>query len=202
MNDSNQPRADRAAGFTLLIAALLTIFAMAHHPTGHGGPLVYWVHGTMLVLLSALFTGFCHYSRRRGLEHLPVLAGLVAYGLGFLANAIAGTTNGFIVPALAAHGDEVPHALFILAWESNQAFARLGVAATGVAFAFWGADLLRRERGVSRLIGGFGVAAGVLPLALLARHAAMDVPTAFVAYSTHSAFVAMLAIRMIQRTLP
>ncbi len=196
-------RSDRTVGVILLITSVLTIVTMAHHPSGaHGGNLVYVVHGTMIVLLSSMFFGFCYYSMRRDLGRLLILAALVAYSLNYVALVIAGTINGFIVPALAEHGQDIPHALFVFAWESNQAFALLGTGATAVAFVLWGLDLLRQENGFSRLIGGFGILAGVLPLALLFNDATMDVRTALIIYSLHSGFVALVAIRLIQGKLP
>ncbi len=203
MTRLDSTRSDRTVGVILLIASILTILAMAHHPSGvHGGKLVHAVHGTMMVLLSSIFFGFCYYSMRRGLGRLLILAALVAYSLNFFALIIAGTVNGFIVPALAERGQDIPRALFVFAWESNQAFARLGAAATAVAFVLWGIDLLRQENGFSRLIGCFGLAAGVLPLVLLVSDATMDVRTALIVYSLHSGFVALLATRLIQRKLP
>jgi hypothetical protein len=203
MTRLNSTHSDRTVGVVLLISSVLTVVAMAHHPSGaHGGKLVYLVHGTMIVLLSSMFFGFCHYSMRRDLGRPLILAALVAYLLNYFAHIIAGTVNGFIVPALVEHGQAIPHALFLFAWESNQAFARLGTAATAVAFALWGFDLLRNETGFSRLIGGFGITAGLVPLVLLTADATMDVRTALVIYSLHSGFVALVAIRLIQRKLP
>lgn len=195
--DSDSP--DRPIGFVLLIAAVLTVATMAHHPSGHGGTLGLVVHGTMIVLLSTMFFGLCYYSMRRGLGRPLILAALVAYLLNYFAHIIAATINGFIVPALAERGQDIPHALFVLAWESNQAFARLGTVATGVAFALWGIDLLRQESLGARPIGGLGVAAGVLPIVLLSIDATMDVRAALIIYSLHAGFVALLGWRLIQR---
>jgi hypothetical protein len=83
-----------------------------------------------------------------------------------------------------------------MAWESNQAFARLGTAATAVAFALWGLDLLRRESGFSRIIGGVGVVAGLFPLGLLLHDATMD--SALIIYSLHSVFVALIGVHLIR----
>lgn len=197
MSESN--RHDRTVGAILLVSALLTILAMSHHPSGvRGGIQVFLVHGMMLVLLSCLFFGMAYYSMRRGLGHPLMLAALVAYLLSYLAGTIAGTINGFIVPALAQHGNDIPHALFILAWESNQAFARLGTVATAVAFVLWGIDLLRHGKGSARLAGVFGIVAGVLPEVLLLVDATMDVKTAFVIYSLHAGFLALLGLRLLR----
>jgi hypothetical protein len=199
--DSND--SDRTVGIVMLTSAVLTVVAMAHHPSGaHGGTLVYLVHGTMIVLLSTMFFGFSYYSLRRGLSHPLILAGLVAYLLNYFAHIVAGTINGFIVPALTEQGQDIPHALFVFAWESNQAFARLGTVATAVAFTFWGFDLLSREKGFTRLIGGLGIAAGTLPLLLLLNDSTMDVRAALTIYGLHAGFVALVAWLMIGRKLP
>lgn len=202
MTRSGSSDGDRTVGVILLIAAVLTVVTMAHHPSGHGGALGLVVHGTMIVLLSSTFFGFCYYSMRRGLGRLLILAALVAYALNYFAHIIAATVNGFIVPALAEHGQDIPHALFLFAWESNQAFARLGTVATAVAFGLWGLDLMRRESGFSRLVGAFGLVAGALPLVLLFKDSTMDVRTALVIYSLHAGFVALVAVQMIRRKFP
>ena len=191
-------RSDRLVGVILLITAVLTVVTMAHHPSGHSGNLGLVVHGAMIALLSSMYFGLCYYSMRRDIARLLVLAALVAYSLNYFAHIIAATINGFIVPALAERGRDIPHALFILAWESNQAFARLGTVATAVALSLWGLDLLLREKGVSRLVGGFGIVAGVTPMFLLARDSTMDVPTALTIYGLHSGFVALLAVQLIR----
>lgn len=193
-------RSDRAVGALLVASAVLTVVAMAHHPSGvQGGNLVYLVHGAMVVLLSVMFFGFCYYSLRRGLDRPLILAALVAYLLSYFAHVVAGTINGFVVPALSEQGPDIPHAIFVFAWESNQAFARLGTAATAVAFGLWGFDLLRRGDVVSRLVGGFGIVAGVVPLALLLHDATMDVHTALLIYGLHSGFVALVGVHLLRR---
>ncbi len=93
------------------------------------------------MLLAATLCGFVVFAARQALGGW-MLAGLVAYGTGFVANLFAGTINGFIVPAVA---DRVDHAasgdLFVLLWQSNQAAANLGVYATSAAL-FTGAITL------------------------------------------------------------
>ena len=110
---------DRLVGMILLISSALTVVTMSHHPSGHGGSLGLVVHGVMIVLFCTMFFGFCYYSLRRGLDRLLVLAALVAYLLNFFSHIIAGNINGFLVPALAEHGQDIPHAIFLFAWESN-----------------------------------------------------------------------------------
>lgn len=94
-------RYDRPVGIILFLAAILVVVTMSHHPSGHGGTLVPLVHGAMIVLLSTLMFGFSYVALRRGLSHPVILAALVAYLLNYFSHIIAGTINGFIVPALA-----------------------------------------------------------------------------------------------------
>lgn len=198
MSDSRS--GDRIAGAALAAAALVSVVAMAHHPTrAHGaGGLNGLVHGVMLVLIVLLAFGFTHFARRRGLDRPAVLAGLVAYGISLFAHAGAATINGFVVPALAGRGPgAASHDIFLFAWETNQALAALGVYATGAAFILWSLDLAGRERGLQRLVGLAGLAAGAVPAGLLAAGAIrMDVSGALLVYAVHAAWAALVGIML------
>ena len=124
---SDHRSADRIAGAALIAAAASSVLAMAHHPTSaHGGALGAIVHGVMIVLLAVTAFGFAHFAIRRGLGRPAMLAGLVAYGLCGFGHVGAATIGGFVVPALAARGDDsVGHDIFLLAWESNQASRKM-----------------------------------------------------------------------------
>jgi hypothetical protein len=181
----------------MIAAAALSFVVMAHHPTGvgHGG-LAQGVHGAMIAVVGVLFFGFAHFSLKRGLKPL-VLAGLVAYGLGVGANVAAATINGFVAPALAAKTET--HDLFLLLWETNQAFAGLGVATTGAAFVLWSSHLLISGPARNRLFGLVGLAAGVAPVAALAASVLeMNVAGAFVIYSVHAAFAALVGLQLLR----
>ena len=184
---------DRIAGGAMIATALLVVLAMAHHPSGaHGaGGLAGLVHGAMIVLLAVLTFAFTHFARRLGLDGWAVLAGLVAYAISLAAHIGAATVNGFVVPSLAARGVD-NHDIFLLAWETNQALAKLGVYATGAAYALWGVELLRRG-GLARWLGLAGVAAGIVPAVLLATGAIrMDVAGAFLVYAVHVGWAALV----------
>ena len=139
---------DRAAGAALVAGALGSVLAMAHHPSGaHSGALGPIVHGAMIGLLMLMAWGFLLFQSGRGASRPLPLAGLLAYGVSLFGHIGAATINGFVVPALAVRGHgAVSHDVFLLAWEANQALARLGVYMTGLAFAFWSIDLVVRER--------------------------------------------------------
>jgi hypothetical protein len=191
---------DRIAGAALAAAALVSVVAMAHHPTSAhgGGGLNGLVHGVMIVLVALLAYGFAHFARGRGLDRPAILAGLVAYGVSVFAHVGAATINGFVVPSLAARGG-VSHDIFLFAWETNQALAGLGVYATGAAFILWSIDLIRREGGWLRLIGLAGLVAGALPAALLAGGAIrLNVSGAMLVYAVHAAWAALVGISLMR----
>ncbi len=197
---ANSKGGDRIAGAALAAAALVSVVAMAHHPTSAhgGGGLNGLVHGVMIILVALLAFGFIHFARGRGLDRPAILAGLVAYGISMVVHVGAATINGFVVPALAGRGG-VSHDIFLFAWEMNQALAGLGVYATGAAFVLWSIDLVRRETGWLRLVGLAGLAAGAAPAALLAGGAIrMDVGGAMLVYAVHAAWAALVGISLIR----
>jgi len=186
----------RLAGAAMIGAALLTVFAMAHHPTGAGGHsnLAQMVHGVMMIVVVVTLAGFTRFATHRGLGRFTVLAALVFYAAGAVANLMAATINGFAVPALAEQ--DVSHDLFRLCWELNQAFAYGAVYATSTAFVLWGGDLALSKSG-PRLLGIAGLAAGLAPAALLAADALdMNVAGAFVVYATQCAFAVAVGVHL------
>jgi hypothetical protein len=193
--------ADRIAGGALILGALLSVFAMAHHPDHvDPGGLVGIVHGAMIVLMSVIAFGFAHFARRRGLARPAILAGLIAYLVGLVAGLGAATTNGFVVPALAAHGAALSgRDVFLLAWEANQALAKLGVFATAAAFTFWSLDFLRRPGLEPKAIGGLGLLAGLGPAILLATGLTdMHVGGAFIAYAAFAAWAVIVGVHLVR----
>lgn len=158
---------DRIAGAALIVAAALSMLVMAHHPTSAQATLMgEMVHGAMITLIAIIGYGLTHMARRIGLDRPLVLAGLIALMIGIFGDIGAGTINGFVVTALAAKGPIDPN-IASLAWEANQALARLGVAATGAAYLLWSIGFVR-QGGWARWLGLFGILAGVVPFALLA----------------------------------
>lgn len=198
MNDARIIAQDRIGGLALMLAAAGTVLAMAHHPSGpHGGPLGGIVHAAMILLLGAMTYGFVRFAQGRGFDRSLVLAGAVAFGASFVAHVGAATINGAVVPAIAARGQPVSHDIFLLAWEANQALARLGVVATGLAYFFWGMDLARDRP--TRWIGLVGVVAGLVPAGLLLAGALrMNVTGAFIVYAAHAAWAVVLGAAMVR----
>jgi hypothetical protein len=200
--DVEQRNADRIAGGALIGAALLSVLAMAHHPSsanpGAIGPIV---HGTMIVLLAITFYGFAHFGLRRGVGKPAILAGLVAYAINLFATIGAAAINGFVVTALATRGI-ANRDIFLLAWESNQALAGIGVFATGIAFGLWSVDFLRRAGLEAKAIGALGLLAGLAPAALLGIGAIrMDVAGAGLAYAAFAVWGAIVGQHLIRGKL-
>jgi hypothetical protein len=183
-------RGDRAAGIALIGAAAASMLAMAHHPTSlRAGAMIGIVHGAMILFVGLMAFGFTHVARRRGLDRPAVLAGLVAYGIGAFAGIGAAVINGFAAPALAAHMPEASHELFDLTWALNQALAKLGVVATGVAYALWSIDLWRRTKAIALL----GLLAGLVPAVLLiGGWIGMHLHAAILVYAAQAAWAALI----------
>ena len=189
----------RIGGAALIAAGAGTVLAMAHHPVGaHGGGLLGpSVHAAMIVLLALTVFGFATFCALRGAARPLILAGLIAYALALFGHAGAATINGFVVPALAGR-DTVPgHDIFLLAWEANQALAKLGVIAASVAFLFWSTDFLRREGAKAKAIGALGLIAGLVPpVLLLGGFITMNVNGALIVYAIQAAWGALVGVHL------
>jgi hypothetical protein len=192
-------RDDRLAGAALAGASILSIVAMAHHPSAIDAPtgLTQGVHAAMIVFVLVAFAGYSRLAAHRGLERFTILLALVVYGAGAGANLLAATINGFVVPAVHQHGASQDVLRF--AWELNQACAYGAVYATSFAFLIWGADLAR-EPGLRRIIGLIGLAAPMAPAASLATNAlAMNVAGAFIIYGLQAAFGVLVGADLMRR---
>ncbi|MEI9850994.1 MAG: hypothetical protein WDN24_09240 [Sphingomonas sp.] len=186
-------RNDRIAGGALVLAALISMLAMAHHPSSaHALVLGRTVHGVMIAAVGVTVYGFAHLAIRRGIGDPAVLAGLVAYAIAAAANIGAATINGFVVTALVERGPLNP-GIARLAWEANQALARLAVVAGGIAFLLWSLGFVRR-RGLARPLGLLGIAAGLVPVAMLALGLRMNVAGAMLVYGIQSAWIALAGL--------
>jgi hypothetical protein len=183
-------RSDRIGGAALIVGGAAVVIGMAHHPSGTAPPAFgEAVHAALIASLGLTAFGFSAFCALRGTARPLILAGLVSYAIAVLGHVCAGTINGFVVPALSARPEPVPGAIYLLAWETNQAFAELGAVAAGVAILLWSLDLVREGSMPVRLIGFLGLAAGAVPTALLLSGAMrMNLAGAFIAYAAHAAW--------------
>jgi hypothetical protein len=197
---SNSPhfpslRARRAAGWALLIVAVLSVIGMLHHPTAHGhdagelmrgmlrvGGLNAWVHGSLIALMLLATWAMLEFSLQRGLHRAAVRAAWGLYTLGSIAMVVAALTNGIVTTKLAAQfavADVATQAqvqpLFALTWAINQTAAEFAVVVQAVAIALWSLGLVR-ERGMALALGTIGLTfALICVLALGAGRLTLDV---------------------------
>ena len=191
---------NRAIGLIMIAASVGVVVAMGHHPSGaHGGPLGAIVHGAMIGLLLLWTWGFFHFARGIGVERPLVLAGIITYSVSAFAHLVAATINGFVVPALAERHVS-SHDLFLFAWLTNQAFAKVGVYMTGIAYTCWSAELLR-DQTRPKWLGAIGLICGFVPVLLLASGAIdLRVGGAFIVYTVHSVWAALVGVALLKRS--
>lgn len=176
-----------AAGFAIAACAVLTVVAIAHHPTTsarepaeaitqivHLATLDRIVHGVLIALMGVLVFAFAVFSLRRGLHRQTVLAALIAYAAGIGAIVGAGLVDGFLVSALAeryagAGPDAVRLAttFFVFCALVIQILTKFGMIALSTGVVLWSADLVRTP-GALRITGIVGIASGAAVVVVLA----------------------------------
>jgi hypothetical protein len=183
----------RRAGIVLIAATIVSIVAMAHHPSvgshdpaaaiaeiGTKATLNRIVHGVLIALMGLELYAFAVFADRLGGRRDAVRLGFIAYAIGVGAMIGAALISGFVVTQLAAHDtyagvDASAFAnLARLAMAGNQSLAELGVIAISVAILAWSIALLHDRS--QRWLAIVGLAASVLPaLALVAGVIRLDV---------------------------
>jgi hypothetical protein len=174
------------AGVAIVLSAVLTVVAIAHHPVAAGvssadvlasvvrsASMDRLVHGVILVVLLLSVFGFCVFAMRRGLQRPAVLGGLIAYLGGCAALAQAAVIDGFLVPAVAEHArpDAAAAALLMLRTPALaiQSFTFVGIVAVSAAIVLWSIDLFR-SGGAARAAGLAGGLAALVMLWTMALH--------------------------------
>ena len=176
----------RIAGTMLIAATLLSVLAMAHHPTLTApdittalqqlkqlADLSAWVHGILIGLMLLIFWCLTEYSLRRGVEKPLVRGGLIFYGAGVVAMIGAATVSGWLTARVGTlvpnPGDQDLHLLAILinfSGSMNRVMANLGAVGMSAGILAWSIGLLH-ERGWTRGAGILGIVAGLTPALLL-----------------------------------
>jgi hypothetical protein len=186
----------RVAGISLVVAAVLEVFAMAHHPTittpnildaiqqiTRFRQLDGLVHGVLMALLLVVLYGLSEFILRRDVSRPAIRAGLIAYSCGVLVMLGAGMVSGFILPGVLSL---TPHAsatdldinlqLILLCRALNQSCANFATVVLSAGITFWSYDLLRRETGWRRALGSAGLIVGMIPaIALITGVLHLDV---------------------------
>lgn len=171
-----------AGGIVLIISSLLSVAAMAHHPSitapdigtalqqlkdlaGLSG----WVHGILIALMLVNLYVLVEFCLERGITRPLVRAGLIAYCAGVVAMIGAATVSGWITPKLAwlvaTPTDQDLHVLALLINFSgtlNRTLADMGAVAMSAGIFFWSVGLMH-SKGAPRLVGLLGLLVGILP---------------------------------------
>lgn len=188
-------RLERIGGWTLVGATAGVLLAMSHHPThltqsGLGEA----IHAIMICLVALTGFGYACFAIIRGADRPLILLGAVIFAIAVLADVVAAVTNGFVAAAIADGSADIRS----LAWAANQAFAGLGVFATGGAMLSWSADLASGSGRAARATGLAGALAAILSIALLLFGAVrMNVAGALVVYGVQTLWSAALGLLML-----
>ena len=188
-----------AAGWTLIATGILTILLMAQHREGgDGGVMTPLVHGGLQAVIIVQLAAFVTVARSQG-RSLVMNTALLFIAAGQIAGLGAATINGFVVPELAAYpAQEIGPDIGRLAWEANQALARLGVVAIGTGFALWSVLLWKNAQKGLALAGW---SAGLIPALLIGSgHIGMHLHGALFAYLTQAAWVIALGWSFTRRS--
>ncbi|OSZ71879.1 hypothetical protein CAP39_00330 [Sphingomonas sp. IBVSS1] len=167
---SPNPDSRRATAALLIGTAALSVFGMAHHPTGHGhgrtlleslvniAPLAMLVHAALLAVMLAQLIGQAGLASRLGPQRLVVQGAFVAQLAGALALAGAAVINGFTLSPMAqsmlAAGYTAPEQYRPLLWAlfaQARAWAQIGTAAWAVALVLWALAVWPRHRPLALL---------------------------------------------------
>jgi hypothetical protein len=152
------------AGAVLALSALLAGVLMHHHPHGgDGAGQIRLMHGGLLMMIALQPAVLALVADALGWRLLTAQA-MVLFTLGSVGAILAGTINGFVVPAIAAYPPgEITAGIGAWGWELNQALARLGAIATGTGMALFGIALWQtgwQAVGMAGLLAG-GITAGL-----------------------------------------
>ncbi len=169
-----------AVGVALMVAALLEIPVMMHHPSVRAPDVAQsivllrqvasvsaWVHGLLIALMLICFFGLTEFALWRGIRRPLIRVGLIAYGFGVVAMIMAASVSGFItavvaarVPATTATDLSIAGGLFIFCGVLNRAMANLATVLMSAAIIAWSLTFFRRAW-FERVLGVVGIAVGV-----------------------------------------
>lgn len=177
--EKNPAPSGQFAGLLIVLASLLSVVALAHHPTAQArdpaafvaeisrkAPMDRLVHGSMILFIGVLVYGFFYLTVRLGGTTPWALAAFIAYALGAIGMVGAASIDGFVVPDLVARYQDQPaeqlqtmRHLLGLCLVMIRAWARLGVITMSLAYVFWSVALLARPGGI-RIVGAIGCITG------------------------------------------
>ncbi len=183
----------KAGGLALILASVIMLVAMTHHPAGHDlmspshfaaiGRLNTVVHSIALFIVPLLFLGGWALTLSFDAPNFSAAAALTLFGFSLVAVVNAGTLNGLVALPLFRHvldSQGWPDATLwraILEYNGrlNQAFTTLFVVGSALAILLWSIAMLK-ERATRRLIAIYGCIAGpLIALDMLSGRLQLDV---------------------------
>ena len=184
---------ERVAGPVLIVSAIASIAALALDPSATAsdtrtllqqlattGPAHQLAHAVQMTCVTGYAFGFSVLASRLGLKRAPVLAGLVAYGLGVAMMLIATVNDGFLTPAIAqrfvqapAEDLEIARDLIRYAGMSITYFGDLAFVLMGVGVALWASVLAQRGR-FAATTAAVGLVIGLGTVGAIAWRPALD----------------------------
>lgn len=200
---------NRSAALTAILGCVAVLITMALHPTGseaiadggHGTVLLRaaLVHALAIGALPLLLCGMAALSWRLRPNGLSAGLGLASFTLAAIAIMVAAAASGFIGPvligALPADGPTRDVLLNQLHYTGvvNQAFAKIYVGLTALAFVSW-CIAMRSDRAFGGMLRGYGVIAGVVPFVGVAvGHLRLDVRGFGIVVVLHTVWMAWAA---------
>jgi len=182
-NASSQSVNLRAAGLAIVVSAIVSIVAIALDSGASGNDALsimksmikiqqshQLAHVVAMACLGGLMYGYTAFSQRLGLHRAPVMAALIAYGLGTVLMFLGTIIDGFVATDTALmFVDQAPDLLKTGFWMIQTMagvvlidLAKVAWVLQSIAVLFWAVALLQ-ERGLKRAIGVFGLVVGALP---------------------------------------
>jgi len=216
--NSNATASQRKTAITLITVNVLSLFAMAHHPTAHGesgtgllnalvamGGLNQFIHGALIA--TTLITWLCLVEfSTSGFKHWLVRNALLLYSFGTLAMTGAALINGFVSIRLA---DQLLHAsadlqqggplLLQFSWAVNQTLVGFAVIAMCAGIACWSLHLCSGSKH-ARILGIAGLIMAITQIGMQwIHHGNYDVHQMMVFVVWHALWCIAIAFLMLGR---
>jgi hypothetical protein len=207
------------AGIAMVVASLLTLVSIAHHPTmakalkpSDAIPAIValsgadrMVHAIVIGTMLAFLFGFAVYALRRGLHRSAVLGGLIAFTFGIATTIGAALIDGFLIPEIASRYVDlsvdlmnkaaIPLQVCAL---SVQVATKAGLVGMSLGIVLWSLDLIL-EKGYLRIAGIVGILAGIVPVALTLSGGYLNPHSLIIVVAIQTLWYLAIATTLIQR---
>jgi hypothetical protein len=208
-----------APGTILLVASILEVLGMLHHPSVNTSDISHAVdqiarfanlsavvHAVLIALMLLIAYGFVDFVVRRGFNRALIRAGAISYAAGVMFMTAAALVSGFmvsnvnsLVPHVTAVDLQIEFQLLMLCRVLNQACANFAVVAMSTGIVCWSLDLCG-DSGLHRGVGVFGCLVGLLPaLALVSGNVHLDVHGMTTVVVVQAAWNIAIAVLMMRR---